>query len=50
MTQREPEAKESWKALDAAGVVEFKNSSISEWPFDGGELVKNSYGITKVLK
>ena len=48
VTQRESEAKETWRALDAAGVEELKKSSVSEWSFDGGELVKNGYGITKV--
>ena len=47
VTQREPEAKETWKALDAAGVEEIKKSPISEWPLDAGGLLKNGYNITK---
>ena len=34
--------------MDAAGVEEFKKSAVSQWAFDGGELVRNGYGITKV--
>ena len=48
VTQRESAAKETWRAFDAAGVEELKKSSVSGWSFDGGELVKNGYGITKV--
>lgn len=34
--------------MDAAGVEEFKKSAVSQWAFDGGELVRNGYRITKV--
>lgn len=34
--------------MDAAGVEEFKKSAVSQWAFDGGELVRNGYGIAKV--
>ncbi|GJE95031.1 FAD-dependent monooxygenase [Phanerochaete sordida] len=48
VVQREPEAKEQWRAIDAAGVEEFKkNSPFVGWPYGAGELVKNS---TKIVK
>lgn len=48
VTQREPEAKETWRALDSAGVEAFKCSPVSQWAFDGGELVRNAFGTIKV--
>ena len=48
VTQREPEARETWRALDAAGVEAFKKSPVSQWAFGGGELVRDAFGVIKV--
>ena len=45
---REPEAKETWRAMDEAGVAEFKKSAVSEWPYGAGDIVKNGWNVTKV--
>ncbi|KIP01899.1 hypothetical protein PHLGIDRAFT_96569 [Phlebiopsis gigantea 11061_1 CR5-6] len=47
VTMREPEAKETWRAMDEAGVAEFKKSAVSEWPYGAGEIVKNGWNVTK---
>ncbi|KIP01415.1 hypothetical protein PHLGIDRAFT_131270 [Phlebiopsis gigantea 11061_1 CR5-6] len=47
VTQREPEAKETWRTMDDSAIAEMKQSLLSEWDFGGGELVKNSTNVTK---
>ena len=48
VTQREPEAKETWRTMDDSAIDEMKQSLLSGWDFGGGELVKNSSYVTKV--
>lgn len=47
VTQREPEAKETWRAAEEDIVSELKNSQFSTWDYGGGELVRNGTHITK---
>lgn len=48
ISQREPEAKEEWRSIDAAAAEDFKgNSPFSEWPFGAGEVLRNSFKIVK---
>lgn len=44
----EPEANETWKAIDEETMENFKRSRYSQWDFGAGELVKNSAEIIKV--
>ncbi|GJE94995.1 FAD-dependent monooxygenase [Phanerochaete sordida] len=47
-SQREPEAKEEWRALDAATTEHFKQySQYSQWPYGAGELVRSSLKIIR---
>ncbi|EKM53958.1 uncharacterized protein PHACADRAFT_257472 [Phanerochaete carnosa HHB-10118-sp] len=47
VTQREPEAKEAWRAMDDVALAELKESQFSTWDFGGGELVRNGTHVTK---
>ena len=47
-TLKEPESKETWKAVDAAAAEEFKNSPYAQWDFGAGEAIRNSTFITRV--
>ncbi|GJE94996.1 FAD-dependent monooxygenase [Phanerochaete sordida] len=48
INQREPEAKEDWKAIDAAAAEHFKqHSPFSDAPFGAGEIVRSSLKIVK---
>lgn len=49
ITQFEPEAKETWKNMDAAAVAEFKKTSpVADWDYDAGNMLKSGYDIVKV--
>ena len=48
ITLREPEQKETWRAMDEAKQQEFKAGPFSEMPFAVGELVTNADNIIKV--
>ena len=47
ITLREPESKETWRALDGAAAEEFKRSEYSTWGYGAGEAVRNS---TRILR
>ncbi|KAF7333483.1 FAD/NAD(P)-binding domain-containing protein [Mycena venus] len=47
LTQREPETKETWRAMDETAQDAFRNGPFSQLPFGAGELVKNAEKITK---
>ncbi|EKM53944.1 uncharacterized protein PHACADRAFT_145467 [Phanerochaete carnosa HHB-10118-sp] len=48
ITEREPEAKETWRAMDAAAAEEFKkNSPVAQWDYGAGEIVRNATTVTK---
>ncbi|KIP01125.1 hypothetical protein PHLGIDRAFT_131362 [Phlebiopsis gigantea 11061_1 CR5-6] len=47
ITVREPESKETWRAIDAAASEEFKHSEYSKWSYGAGEVVRNS---TRILR
>lgn len=44
----EPEARETWRAVDEAATEQFKKSKFSEWDFGVGELVKTSHRMIRV--
>lgn len=48
LTQREPEARETWRAIDKDAEAAFKTSPFAEWDFGAGEAIKNSTKIIKV--
>ena len=45
----EPEAKESWKALDEVMANQFKKSFFCDWEFGVAEAVGNSTQVIKVI-
>ncbi|KAM5543852.1 hypothetical protein V8D89_002469 [Ganoderma adspersum] len=47
ITQREPEAKETWRAMDEERQKEFREGLCSNLPFGGGELVRTAGRIIK---
>ncbi|KAI0688726.1 FAD/NAD(P)-binding domain-containing protein [Cerioporus squamosus] len=47
ITQREAEAKETWRGMDEARQKEFKEGPFSKLPFGGGELVRTAESIVK---
>ncbi|KAJ7060449.1 FAD/NAD(P)-binding domain-containing protein [Mycena amicta] len=47
LTQRGPEAKETWRAMDAAAQDAFRTSAFSQLPSGVGELVRRAQKITK---
>jgi len=47
VTQREDEAKETWRAMDQQKQDEFKNGPLSNWGFEGEGLVQ---GAEKLIK
>jgi salicylate hydroxylase len=50
VTQREDEAKETWRAMDQKKQEEFKNSPLANWGFEGEGLVKGAEKLVKVRK
>ena len=48
ITLREPEQKETWRAMDHAKQDEFKAGPFSKMPFGVGELVTTADSIIKV--
>ena len=44
----EPEAKETWKALDETSANAFKKSYFGDWEFGVAEAVRNSTQVIKV--
>ncbi|THH01139.1 hypothetical protein EW026_g1507 [Hermanssonia centrifuga] len=49
-TRREPEAKETWRAMSIDNAEEFKKSSLYvEWDYGGGEMVKST-GASVIIK
>lgn len=48
ISQREPEASETWRALDEQKQDEVRNGPFSHWDFGAGELVKTAEKIIKV--
>jgi len=50
VTQREDEAKETWRAMDEQKNEEFKNGPLSNWGFEGEGLVKGTKKLIKVRK
>ncbi|GBE81426.1 FAD/NAD(P)-binding domain-containing protein [Sparassis crispa] len=47
VTLQEPEAKETWRAMDEERQREFRESRFNKWGFGGGELVSNAKTIVK---
>ncbi|KAJ7716469.1 FAD/NAD(P)-binding domain-containing protein [Mycena maculata] len=47
LTRREPETKETWRAMDAAAQDSVRNGPLSQLPFGVGYLVQNAEKITK---
>jgi len=47
LTRREPETKETWRAMDAAAQDAVRNGPFSQLPFGAGDLIKNAEKITK---
>ncbi|RDX45672.1 FAD/NAD(P)-binding domain-containing protein [Lentinus brumalis] len=47
ITQREAEAKETWRGMDEARQKEFKEGPFSKLPFGGGELIRTAERIIK---
>ena len=48
-TQREPEAKETWRATDKDSLNEFREkTTFKDWEYGVGDIVKNSDWIIKV--
>ena len=48
ITAREPEAKETWRAIDESATNAFKGTSFASWEYGGGDLVKGTEKIIKV--
>ena len=48
LTVREPESKETWRAIDAATADEFKRSEYSKWDYGAGEAIRNSTRVLRV--
>lgn len=47
VTVRDPESKETWRAIDDAAAEEFKHSEYSKWDYGAGEAIRNS---TRILR
>ncbi|KAJ7268677.1 FAD/NAD(P)-binding domain-containing protein [Mycena haematopus] len=47
LTQREPETKETWRAMDEAAQDAVRSGPFSQLPFGVGDLVRNAEKITK---
>ncbi|KAJ7641765.1 hypothetical protein FB45DRAFT_826036 [Roridomyces roridus] len=47
ITQREPETRETWRAMDEAAQDAMRSGPFSKLPFGAGELVKGAVKITK---
>ncbi|CCL99839.1 uncharacterized protein FIBRA_01863 [Fibroporia radiculosa] len=47
ITQREPEAKETWRSMDEIRQNAFKKSPFSEWGLGAGEIVQSADTIVK---
>lgn len=50
MTQRDEEAKETWRGMDQQKMEEFKNGPFANWGFEGEGLVKGAKKLVKVDK
>lgn len=48
ISQREPEAPETWHAMDEHKQDEVRNGPFSHWDFGAGELIKTAEKIIKV--
>lgn len=48
VTVRDPESKETWRAMDDAAAEEFKHSEYSKWDYGAGEAIRNSTRILRV--
>ncbi len=49
MTQREPEAKETWRAMNQDSAKEFRERvAVTGWGYGAGDIVKSTESITKV--
>jgi hypothetical protein len=48
VTQREDEAKETWRQMDEQKQEQFKNSPLANWGFEGEGLVKGAHRLVKV--
>ena len=46
--EREPEARETWRAIDKDSEAAFKSSPFAEWDLGAGEAIRNSTKIIKV--
>lgn len=48
ITMREPETKETWRAMDADVAEEFKRSTpVAQWDYGAGEIIQNATGLIK---
>jgi len=47
VTQREAEAKETWRAMDLQNQEEIKNGPLANWGFEGEGLVKGAEKLVK---
>ncbi|KAI0675067.1 FAD/NAD-P-binding domain-containing protein [Trametes maxima] len=47
VTTQEPEAKETWRAMEGEAQEDFKRGPFSKWPFGGGKLVAVGTNIVK---
>ncbi|KAI0329489.1 FAD/NAD-P-binding domain-containing protein [Cubamyces sp. BRFM 1775] len=47
LTTREPEAKESWLAMDEEAQQKFREGPYSQWPFGAGKLIAQGENIIK---
>ena len=50
ITSREPEAKETWRAMDEESTNTFKETKFGGWEYGAGDLVKNTEKIIKVRR
>ena len=47
-TTKEPEAKETWRAMDEEAQRKFREGPYSQWPFGAGEIISRGQNIIKV--
>ncbi|KAI0356256.1 FAD/NAD-P-binding domain-containing protein [Trametes cingulata] len=47
VTTQEPEAKETWRAMDEEAQERFRRGRFSQWPFGGGKMVSAGKNIVK---
>ncbi|KAI0654315.1 FAD/NAD-P-binding domain-containing protein [Cubamyces menziesii] len=46
-TTKEPEAKETWRAMDEEAQRKFREGPYSQWPFGAGEIISRGQNIIK---